>query len=79
MLLKAVDDPSIISERRVDIIVVATIVATGIDVRGLTCETHMDMVRSEHIHIELTVAFTATSSSYLYESSIAWQATIACK
>ena len=38
MLLKAVDEASIISERRVDIMAVATIVATGIDVRGLTCK-----------------------------------------
>ena len=38
MSLKAVDEPSMISEKRVDIIVVATIVATGIDVRGLICE-----------------------------------------
>ena len=36
MLLKAVDEPSIISERRVQTMVVAIIVATGIDVRGLT-------------------------------------------
>ena len=38
MLLKAVDEPSIISERRMDTMVVAMIVATGIDVRGLTWE-----------------------------------------
>ena len=38
MLLKAVDEPSVISERRVDITAVAMIVATGIDVRGLTWE-----------------------------------------
>ena len=37
MLLNAVDDPSMINERRVDITVLATIVVTGIDVRGLTC------------------------------------------
>lgn len=37
MLLKAVDEPSTISERTMDIMVVATIVWTGIDVRGLTC------------------------------------------
>ena len=36
MLLKAVDEPSIISERRMLTMVVAMIVATGIDVRGLT-------------------------------------------
>ena len=60
ILLKAVDDPSIMSERRVDTIVVATIVGTGIDVRGLTCEAHT--VRSEHVHIELTMGLTATSS-----------------
>ena len=77
ILLKAVDDPRIMSERRVDIMVVATIVGTGIDVRGLTCEAHT--VRSEHVHIELTVIMTAPSSLYLYESTIAWQASIACK
>ena len=77
MLLKAVDDPRIMSERRVDIMVVATIVGTGIDVRGLTCEAQT--VRSEHVHIELTVVLTATSSFYLYESTVAWQASIACK
>ena len=38
MLLKAVDEPRIIRERRVEIAVVATIVATGMNVRGLTCE-----------------------------------------
>ena len=36
MLLKAVDEPSMISERIVEIIVEAAIVVTGIDVRGLT-------------------------------------------
>ena len=62
MLLKAVDDPSIISERRADIMVVATIVGTGIDVRGFTCE-EASTVRSKDGHIELTF--------YLCESSIA--------
>ena len=37
MLLKAVDEPRMISERRVDIRVVMMIVATGIEVRGFTC------------------------------------------
>ncbi len=38
MLLKAVDEPRMIKDRRVEIMVVATMVVTGIDVRGLTCE-----------------------------------------
>ena len=50
MLLKAVDDPSMISERRVEIMVVTMIVCTGIDVRGLTCEAHP--IRWEHVHME---------------------------
>ena len=57
--------------------VVATIVGTGIDVRGLTCEAHT--VRLEHVYIEVTVGLTATSPFYLYESPIAWQASIAGK
>ena len=52
MLLKAVDDPSIIRERRVDIMVVATTVWTGIEVRGLTCDAYT--VRVKFIHIYLT-------------------------
>lgn len=55
MLLKAGVDPSIISERRMDIMVVATIVGTGIEVRGLTCEAHT--VRSKLVHPDLTLAF----------------------
>ena len=78
MLLKAVDEPSMISERRVDIMVVTTIVCTGIDVRGLTCEAHT--VRSEHIHIETdSGGLTVTSAFYLHKSSVAWQASIAGK
>ena len=47
MLLKAVVDPSIISERKVDIMVVATIVGTRI----------AHTVRSKLVHLELTLAF----------------------
>ena len=60
MLLRAVDEPSIISERRTDITVVATIVATGIDVRGLTCEAQT--VSSRLVRIELKCCSTVASS-----------------
>lgn len=52
MLLKAVDEASIISERREDITavatIVATIVATGIEVRGLTCKARTVSSRILH-------------------------------
>lgn len=56
MLLKAVDDPSIINERRVEIMVVAMIVGTGIEVRGLTCKAHT--VRSKFVYRDPTWRFT---------------------
>ena len=55
ILLKAVDDPSIINERRVDIMVVAMIVGTGIEVCGLTCKAHT--VRSNLVYRYLTWRF----------------------
>ena len=76
ILLKAVDEPSIMKERRVDIMVVATIVATGIDVRGLTCEAQT--VSSRTIHIELKRGVSVAKAN-LGESLIAWQASIASK
>ena len=55
MLLKAVDEPSMIRERRVDMTVVMMIVATGIDVRGLTCEGQIVSagLRSSRVEMKL--------------------------
>lgn len=60
MLLRAVDEPSMINERRTDITVVATIVATGIDVRGLTCEAQI--VSSRLVRRESNGGSTVASS-----------------
>lgn len=61
MLLRAVDEPSMINERRMDMTVVATIVATGIDVRGLTCEAQT--VSSRLVRID-SKSFSTVASSY---------------